>query len=255
MGRSPIVKEPWEVEVMREAGRIVAQGHDVIRRMIKPGISTGELDAAYEEHVRSRGAIPTFLGYRGYPASICASINSEVVHGIPSKDRKLEEGDILSIDCGATHKGYVGDAAFTTGVGKITEEAGKLIQHTKECLEIAIKTMGPGVRLSEISGAIEAHAVKGGYGIVKKYVGHGIGQDMHEEPQVPNYVIKPVESFEYVLKPGIVLAIEPMLNLGKDDVRTLEDNWTVVTVDGKLSAHWEHSIAVTEDGCEILTLP
>ena len=255
MSRAPTVKESWELEVMREAGRIVAQGHAIIREIAKPGISTEELDAAYEAHVRSKDAIPTFQGYRGFPKSICASINEEIVHGIPSPTRILQDGDILSIDCGATYQGYVGDAAFTMGIGPITEDAERLMATTKECLEIAIRTMGPGVRLSHMSAAIQNHAESNGYSIVKKYVGHGIGQQMHEEPQVPNYVIHPIQSFEYMLKPGIVLAVEPMLNIGTDKVKVLKDDWTVVTADGKLSAHFEHTIAVTETGREILTLP
>jgi methionyl aminopeptidase len=249
----PIVKEPWELALMREAGRIVARGLELLAGLVRPGVSTAHLDAAFERHVRESGAVPTFKGYRGFPGSICASINEEVVHGIPSPDRLLEEGDILSVDVGATYKGYVGDAAITVGVGRISEKAERLIDVTRRCLEEAILVVGPGVRLSKLSATIQAYAESRGYSVVKKFVGHGIGKDMHEEPQVPNYVIHPVESFEFVLRPGIVIAIEPMVNEGTDDVRTLKDNWTVVTRDRKLSAHFEHTVAVTKDGREVFT--
>lgn len=245
-----IVKDPWEIDIMREAGRIVADGIDLLIPMVKPGVSTGELDEAFEAFVRSRGAEPTFKGYRGYTASICASINHEVVHGIPSRDRFLREGDILSIDCGATFKGYVGDSAVTVPVGRVSEKAERLMEATRGALEAAIAAMGPGVRLSRVSRAVQQYAESRGYSVVKKYVGHGIGREMHEEPQVPNYVI---DNYEFVLKPGIVLAVEPMLNEGTDDVRVLKDDWTVVTKDGKLSAHFEHTIAVTTGGREVLT--
>lgn len=245
-----IVKEPWEIEIMREAGQIVGRGIELLIGMIQPGVSTAQLDQAFEKYVRSQNAIPTFLGYRGYTASICASINEEVVHGIPSPDRIVEDGDILSIDCGATYKGYVGDSAVTVGVGKIAAKAQRLLDVTRECLEAAIRTIGPGVKLSKVSRAIQEHAESRGYTVVKKYVGHGIGREMHEDPQVPNYVI---DSYEFHLKPGIVLAVEPMVNEGTDDVRVLDDDWTVVTKDGKLSAHFEHTIAVTKDGRDVLT--
>ncbi len=245
-----IIKEPWEIDIMRVAGGIVGTGLEMLRGMMKPGVSTAELDAAFEEHVRSHDAVPTFKGYRGFPASICASINEEVVHGIPSPDRILEEGDLLSVDCGATYKGYVGDSAMTVGIGKIRPEAKRLMDVTRESLEKAIEAMGPGVPLSRVSGAVQKHAEDHGYAIVRKYVGHGIGRAMHEDPQVPNYVI---EGYDFMLRPGIVLAIEPMLNLGTEDVRTLSDDWTVVTKDAKLSCHSEHTIAVTETGTEVLT--
>lgn len=255
MRRSPILKAPWELAIMREAGRLVALGIERLTAMIRPGVSTAELDTAFEEFVRSRGAVPTFKGYRGYPASICASINDEVVHGIPSQARKLREGDLISIDCGVTHQGYVGDSAVTVGVGRISPEAEKLIRVTRESLEAAIRTMGPGVRLSRVSAAVQQHAESNGFSVVKKYVGHGIGQEMHEEPQVPNYVMAGSDVADYVLKPGLVLAVEPMLNIGTDDVRVLRDDWTVVTEDGALSAHFEHTIAVTPGGREVLTVP
>ena len=245
-----IVKDAWEIDLMRRAGRIVAEGHRLLREMAKPGVSTWDLDAAYEKHVRDSGATPTFKGYRGFPASICASINEEVVHGIPSPDRLLKEGDILSIDCGATYKGYVGDAAFTMGIGELPRRTRKLLEATEGSLMAAIEQVGPGARLSRIARTIQDYAESRGFSVVKKFVGHGIGQAMHEEPQVPNYVI---ENYEFVFRPGHCIAIEPMLNEGTDDVKVLADDWTVVTMDGRLSAHFEHTVAVTKEGREILT--
>jgi methionyl aminopeptidase len=247
------VKSDWEIDIMRQAGRIVGEGLKLLEKSVKPGISTGDLDAIFEKHVRASGATPTFKGYRGFPASLCVSINEEVVHGIPSNERKLKEGDIVSLDAGATFKGYVGDAAVTVGVGKISAKAQKLIDVTRETLESAIAVVGPGAKLSVIAATIQNYAESRGYAVVKKYVGHGIGQKLHEEPQVPNYVIKPIESFEFILRPGHCIAIEPMVNEGTDDVRTLSDDWTVVTKDRRLSAHFEHTIAVTKDGREVLT--
>jgi methionyl aminopeptidase len=249
------VKEPWELDLMREAGRIVARGLQLLQKNLRPGMSTGELDAMFEKHVRASGAVPTFKGYRGFPASLCVSINEEVVHGIPSPDRVVKDGDLVSLDAGATYKGYVGDSAVTVGVGKVPERAKRLMQVGRECLEKAIAAVGPGARLSEIARAVQTHAEGSGYSVVKKYVGHGIGQKLHEDPQVPNYVIHPIESFEFILRPGHAIAIEPMVNEGTDDVRTLADDWTVITKDRKLSVHFEHTIAVTASGREILTLP
>jgi methionyl aminopeptidase len=249
----PIVKTAAEIEIMRQAGQIVGRGLKLLEEMVRPGISTADLDAAFEKHVRGSGAVPTFKGYRGYPASICASINEEVVHGIPAPNRVLKEGDIISIDAGATFKGYVGDAAVTVGVGKITEKAQKLIEVTRQALEEAIKVVGPGAKLSQIARAVQSYAEERGYSVVRDYVGHGIGTSMHEAPQVPNYVMQPIDSFEYVLKPGICIAIEPMVNEGKHHVHTLKDDWTVVTNDKKLSAHFEHTVAVTKDGRDVLT--
>ena len=253
MGQVPIVKSDAEIDIMRQAGRIVGEGLVLLQKSVRPGISTGELDALFEKHVRASGAIPTFKGYRGFPASLCVSINEEVVHGIPSYSRKLKEGDIVSLDAGATYKGYVGDSAVTVGVGKISDKAQKLIDVTRGSLEAAIALVGPGAKLSVIAAAIQEYAESRGYAIVKKYVGHGIGQDLHEAPQVPNFVQQPVRDFEYTLRPGICIAIEPMVNEGTDDVRTLSDDWTVVTKDRRLSAHFEHTIAVTKDGREVLT--
>lgn len=250
----PIIKSPREIGIMRQAGQIVAQGLKMLQEMVRPGISTADLDAAFEKHVRSSDARPTFKGYRGFPASICASINEEVVHGIPSPNRVLKDGDIISIDAGATFKGYVGDAAVTVGVGKITERAQRLIDVTRESLDQAILTVAPGARLSQIGATIQKYAEERGYSVVRDFVGHGIGTSMHEAPQVPNfYDPDHLENYEYILKPGIVIAIEPMVNEGTHRVHTLKDDWTVVTNDKKLSAHFEHTIAVTSDGHEVLT--
>jgi methionyl aminopeptidase len=248
-----IVKDDSEIAIMREAGRIVGLGLKLLQESVRPGISTGELDAIFEKHVRASGAIPTFKGYRGFPASLCVSINQEVVHGIPSNKRILKDGDIVSLDAGATYKGFVGDSAVTVGVGKISAKAQKLIDACRESLEAAIQVVGPGAKLSSIGRTVQEYAESRGYAVVKKYVGHGIGQDLHEEPQVPNFISGDVSRWEVILKPGYVLAIEPMLNEGTDDVKTLSDDWTVVTKDGRLSAHFEHTIAVTKTGREVLT--
>ncbi|HEV3026321.1 MAG TPA: type I methionyl aminopeptidase [Planctomycetota bacterium] len=247
------VKSDWEIDIMRQAGRIVGEGLKLLEKTVRPGISTGDLDAVFEKHVRASGAVPTFKGYRGFPASLCVSINEEVVHGIPSHDRLLKEGDIVSLDAGATYKGYVGDAAVTVGVGKIAPKAQKLIDTTRESLEAAIAVVGPGAKLSVIAATIQNYAESRGYAVVKKYVGHGIGQKLHEEPQVPNFVGDHLATWEFILRPGHCIAIEPMVNEGTDDVRTLSDDWTVVTRDRRLSAHFEHTIAVTKDGREVLT--
>jgi methionyl aminopeptidase len=247
------VKSDWEIDIMRQAGRIVGEGLKLLEKTVRPGISTGELDAVFEKHVRTSGAVPTFKGYRGFPASLCVSINEEVVHGIPSENRLLKEGDIVSLDAGATYKGYVGDAAVTVGVGRISPKAQKLIDTTRESLDAAIAVVGPGAKLSVIAATIQNYAESRGYAVVKKYVGHGIGQKLHEEPQVPNFVGEHLSTWEFILRPGHCIAIEPMVNEGTDDVRTLSDDWTVVTKDRRLSAHFEHTIAVTKDGREVLT--
>lgn len=253
MGQVPIVKSDAEIDIMRQAGRIVGEGLALLQKSVKPGISTGELDAIFEKHVRKSGAVPTFKGYRGFPASLCVSINEEVVHGIPSYSRKLKEGDIVSLDAGATYKGFVGDSAVTVGVGKISPKAQELIDVTRGSLEAAIALVGPDQKLSVIAAAIQNYAESRGYAVVKRYVGHGIGRDLHEAPQVPNFVQEPIRDFEYILRPGIVIAIEPMVNQGTDEVKTLSDHWTVITMDRRLSAHFEHTIAVTKDGREVLT--
>lgn len=236
---------------MREAGRIAAQVHEELRKAIRPGITTRELDALAERLIRQAGAIPTFKGYRGYPASICTSVNDEVVHGIPG-DRVLREGDIVAIDLGVTYKGYVGDCAYTWPVGQVSPEVERLLQVTREALERAIAECRPGKRLGDIGYAVQSYVESHGFSVVREYCGHGIGANMHEDPQVPNYG-RPGTGL--VLRPGMVLAIEPMVNTGTWMTRVLPDQWTVVTADGGYSAHFEHTVAITDQGPEILTLP
>lgn len=237
---------------MRVAGSIVAGAHALAGEMIKPGVSTQELDHAVEEYIRAAGAIPTFKGYNGFPASICASVNEEVVHGIPGK-RKLKEGDIISIDIGATYEGYVGDAAVTHGVGKISEDAQKLIDVTRESFFKGIAFAKEGYRLSDISNAIQTYVEANGFSVVRDFVGHGVGRQMHEDPAIPNYGVK---GRGPRLRQGMTLAIEPMVNIGSYDVVMLDDDWTVVTADGKYSAHYEHSVLITGTGePELLTIP
>jgi methionyl aminopeptidase len=244
-----ILKSRMELDVMREAGRIVALTHQELSKAIKPGVTTKELDELAETFIRSKGALPSFKGYGGFPGSICTSVNEELVHGIPGK-RTLQEGDIISLDVGACFQGYHGDSAWTYAVGKISEEDQRLLQVTEESLYKGLEKAIPGERLTDISHAIQIHAEAAGFSIVREYVGHGIGQSLHEDPQIPNFG-PPGRGPR--LKPGMVLAVEPMVNAGERYVRTLEDNWTVVTVDGKKCAHFEHTIAITEDGYEILT--
>jgi methionyl aminopeptidase len=244
-----IRKSRNEIEKMRRAGLVVAETLRELRRMVEPGITTRELDAYAEKRIRSTGAYPTFKGYRGFPASICASVNDEVVHGIPSQ-RKLREGDIIKIDCGATLDGYVGDAAITVGVGSISLEIEKLMEITRESLFQAVKKMVPGNRLYDVSYAVQEYVELRGYTVVREFCGHGIGQKMHEDPQVPNYG-RPGTGPK--LKEGWVLAVEPMVNAGTHDVHVLPDGWTVKTKDGKASSHFEHTIAITENGPQVLT--
>lgn len=245
-----ILKTAEEIAVLREAGRIVARCLEILAEAIRPGITTGELDAIAEAFIRKSGGIPTFKGYFGYPASICTSPNDVVVHGIPGP-RVLKDGDIVSIDVGVTYKGFVGDAAYTWPVGRVSEAARKLLRVTEEALHAGIAQARPGNRLGDISHAVQAHVEAHGFSVVRDYVGHGVGRRMHEEPQVPNFG-PPGKG--PVLAAGMVLAIEPMVNAGGHEVFTDRDNWTVRTRDGKLSAHFEHSVAITEDGPEILTL-
>lgn len=244
-----ICKTPREIEIMREAGKIVALTHQELQKFITPGITTKELDTIAERFIRSLDAIPSFKGYNGFRGSICASVNEELVHGIPG-DRVLHEGDIISIDIGAKYNGYHGDSAWTYAVGAITHETQKLLDVTEESLYLGIKEAKPGERLSNISHAIQTYVESHQFSIVREYVGHGVGQDLHEDPQIPHY--GPPNKGPR-LKPGMVLAIEPMVNAGKRYVRTLADNWTVVTTDGKNCAHFEHTVAITETGYEILT--
>lgn len=244
-----ILKSKEEIEVMREAGKIVADTHQIIKEAIVPGITTRELDMIAENNIKKYNAVPSFKGYGGFPGSICASINDKVVHGIPG-DEIVKEGDIISIDIGAYYKGYHGDSAKTHGVGLISEENRKLIEVTKESFYEGLKFAKVGYRLSDVSHAIQAHVEKNGFSVVRELVGHGIGKDLHESPNVPNYG-RPNKG--PILKPGMVLAIEPMINQGSYHVYCLSDNWTIVTGDGKNSAHYEHTIAITEKEPLILT--
>jgi methionyl aminopeptidase len=245
-----VCKSAAELEYMREAGRIVAETHRLLRRAIRPGVTTAELDRLAEEYIRSQGAVPSFKGYNQYPASICTSVNDELVHGIPGP-RVLNEGDIISIDIGARFQGYHGDSAWTYPVGEISAEHRRLLEVTERSLMEGLKHVKAGVRLYTVSHAIQRVVEEAGMSVVREYVGHGIGAKLHEEPQIPNYGI-PDRGPR--LKAGMTLAIEPMVILGERHVRTLEDNWTVVTADGSWCAHFEHTVAVTEDGCEILTV-
>jgi methionyl aminopeptidase len=246
-----VYKSPPEVDRMRRAGRIVADTIDRVLAAVAPGRSTADLDAVAEEHIRAHDARPSFLGYRGFPASICASLNDEVVHGIPSPKRVLREGDLLSLDFGAIWEGFHADAAVSVFVGEPpSAEAEKLVRVTEESLEAGISQIRPGGRLSDISHAVEQVVVGAGFEVVREYVGHGVGRELHEDPQIPNYG-PPGRGPE--LRPGLVIAVEPMVNLGGWETRVLADDWTVVTMDGLLSAHFEHTIAVTEDGHEVLT--
>lgn len=251
-------KSPRELDLMRTAGRIVAECLEISRSMARPGVATLEVDQAVEAHIRSRGAEPAFKGYRtrmkkpAFPASICISVNEEVVHGIPGP-RKFKEGDLVSLDCGARYKGYYGDAALTVPVGKVSPVADRLLKVGQESLDRAIAALGPGVRLSSVSATIEQCIRASGFDLVRQYVGHGIGQELHEEPQVPNFVSKDLVNWDVVIQPGWVLAIEPMVTEGAGDTEELSDHWTVVTRDRKLAVHFEHSVAVTETGREVLT--
>lgn len=244
-----ILKSEREVQKMRKAGKVVAETHALLKELIKPGVTTLELDKAAEDFIRKHGAEPAFKGYHGFPGSICASINEEVVHGIPGL-RKLKNGDIISIDIGTIVDGYYGDSAKTYAVGEISETASKLIEVTKQSFYEGIKYAKVGYRLSDISHAIQKHVEENGFSVVRDYVGHGIGQEMHEDPQIPNFG-QPGKGPR--LRAGMVLAIEPMVNVGKFHVKVLNDNWTVITTDEKLSAHYEHTIAITNDEPIILT--
>lgn len=235
---------------MREAGRIVALALETLAKAVRPGISTAELDAIAHAVALSHKATPSFLGYNGYPASLCASINEEVVHGIPSRERVLREGDIISLDFGVIYKGLQGDAAITVPVGQVSDTAQRLIAVTRQSLAKGIEQVLAGNRLSDISAAVQRHVESHGFSVVRQYVGHGIGRAMHEEPQIPNFG---PPGRGPVLKPGMVFALEPMVNVGGYSTRVLADDWTVVTEDGSLSAHFEHTVAVTDGGPQVLT--
>ncbi len=246
-----IYKSPPEIESMREAGRIVAGTIDATLAAVRPGASTADLNAVAEAYIMSRGATASFKGYRGFPASICASLNDEVVHGIPSPKRILKSGDILSLDFGAIWEGFHADAAVTVFVGEPpSAEAEKLVRVTEESLEAAISQIRPGGHLSDVSHAVEQVVEGAGFSVVREYVGHGVGRSLHEDPQIPNYG-PPGRGPE--LRPGLVVAVEPMVTMGDWKTRVLADDWTVVTADGSLAAHFEHTIAVTEGGHEVLT--
>lgn len=245
-----IQKSKREIEKMRKAGRLVAETHAFLKTLIKPGITTKELDEAAENFIRENNSIPAFKGYHGFPGSICASINEVVVHGIPGL-KKLNDGDIISIDIGTIVDGYYGDGAKTYAVGNISDEAQKLIDVTKQSFYEGIKFAKTGYRLSDISHAIQTYVEKNGFSVVRDFVGHGIGQKMHEDPQIPNFGLP---GSGPRLRAGMVLAIEPMVNIGGYHVKVLSDNWTAVTVDNNLSAHYEHTILITEDEPELLTI-
>jgi len=244
------IKSPREIEIMRRSGKITAKTLVRLMDAAKPGVTTGELDRIAEESIRSLGGVPTFIGYNGYPSSICTSVNDEVVHGMPG-DRALENGDLLSIDIGTTLEGYVSDSAVTVGIGEVGEAAQRLMRVTQECLMLGIAQMEVGKHLGDIGHAVQHYAESHGYGVVRALVGHGIGRKMHEDPQVPNYG---APGQGPLLRNGLVLAVEPMITEGAWEVETLEDGWTVVTEDGKLAAHFEHTIAITDSGPKILTL-
>jgi len=249
-----------EIEMLRRAGAVVADVLSKLQEQVRPGISTGELDELSSGMADAAGAVPLFRGVKGpyskkaFPGSICASINEQVVHGIPSREVTVKQGDLLSIDFGVKVDGYCGDAAVTLGVGQVSTSRQKLIDVTKRLLDIAISRMAPGVKWSEIAGEMESCADQAGFSVVKDFVGHGIGTEMHEDPKVPNFVSKELMRNDIILKEGMVLAIEPMVNMGSSNVRTLRDGWVVVTKDGKCSAHFEHTVAVVKDGCEVLTV-
>ena len=247
-----IYKSPAEIEQMRRAGRITAGAIEAMRDVVSPGVTTADLDAVAERFIRDQGGTPSFKGYRGFPGTICASINDEIVHGIPSPKRVLKTGDVLALDCGAIWEGYQGDSAVTVFVGgqAPSPEAEKLVRVTSDALDAAIAVIRPGGRLSDIGNAIQQVAEGAGFSLVREYGGHGIGRDMHEDPFIQNFG-PPGRGPE--LRPGLVVAVEPMANIGGPETRVLADDWTVVTADGSLSAHFEHTIAVTEDGNDVLT--
>jgi methionyl aminopeptidase len=245
-----ILKLPEEIDKMRTSNRMVAEILSELKERVKPGITTADLDRVSEDLARKKGAQPAFKGYRGYPFSLCISVNSEVVHGMPS-NRVLIEGDIVSLDYGVYYKGYYGDAAVTVPVGPVSEEAKKLIKTTEQGLYRGIEKAKAGNRLGDISSAIQDFVENAGFSVVRDFVGHGIGKNLHEEPQIPNFGTK---GRGIELRPGMVLAIEPMVNEGSYKVRVLDNGWTVVTQDGKLSAHFEHSVAITRNGPDILSM-
>jgi methionyl aminopeptidase len=250
----PVLKSPRELQIMREAGRIVARVHIALKEAVRPGVSTWELDQVALEVIQKHQAVSSFLGYRGYPANICASINEELVHGIPSKERILRDGDIISIDVGVRHRGFVGDSGWTYAVGTISAQAATLLQATEASLFAGIGQVRVGRRIADVSRAVQAEVERHKLHVVREYTGHGVGRQMHEPPQVLNYVGGDPDG-NLVMQPGLVIAIEPMVQVGTWQTRVLRDDWTVVSKDGSLAAHFEHTVAVTHNGPEILTLP
>lgn len=246
------IKSEREIKLMAEAGRLLAIVHEELEKALCPGMSTYDIDSLGEKVIRDLGCTPSFLNYNGYPASICVSVNNEVVHGIPKKSRIIEEGDIVSLDAGLIYKGYHSDAARTHAVGKVSEEAEKLIRVTEECFFEGIKFAREGNHLFEISAAIDRHAKAHGYGVVRDLCGHGIGKKLHEAPEIPNFT---VARRGVKLRSGMTLAIEPMINLGTEKVKWLADNWTVVTRDGSISSHYENTVLITDGDPVLLTLP
>lgn len=246
-----ILKSPDEIAIIRHAGRIVAEVLQLLVERLRPGLVERELDELVRREFRRRGVVPTFLGYQGFPAAVCVSINDEIVHGIPG-EREIKDGDLVSLDLGCTYKGFVADAAVTVGVGNVSPDGRRLIEVTREALWRGIGAARAGRRLGEIGAAIQSYVEGEGFSVVREYVGHGVGRQMHEEPQVPNYG---TPDSGPLLRPGMVLAIEPMVNMGDWRTRRDSDNWTVRTLDGALSAHFEHTIAITDGEAEVLTLP
>jgi methionyl aminopeptidase len=246
------LKSREEIVHMRGAGRIVAEILDVLEKAVAPGVTTWDLDQLAERLIHEKGARPAFKGYRGFPSCLCTSINHEVVHGIPSRKRRLQSGDLVKLDFGVVYEGFFGDSARTIPVGEVTEEAKELLDATRESLEAGIRAAVSGNHIGDIGHAVQSYVEARGYSVVRDFVGHGIGRKLHEEPQIPNYGMPGVGP---KLRPGMVLAIEPMVNAGTCDVETLDDDWTAVTLDGKLSSHWEHTVLVTDQGPEVLTRP
>ncbi|HCX97388.1 MAG TPA: type I methionyl aminopeptidase [Spirochaetaceae bacterium] len=243
------IKNKKQIEGIRASCQMLSALYDALKPLVQPGATPKDLDRFAYDFIVKNGGKPAFLGYEGYPATLCISVNDVVIHGIPGS-RPLEEGDIVGIDSGIDLDGFFSDAAFTLPVGKITTEAQKLLDVTKECLDLAIAQIKPHARISDISRAVFSHATKNGFKVVRQYCGHGVGLEIHEDPQIPNYVSAGPNPR---IMPGMVLAVEPMINVGTSDVRVLDDDWTVVTMDGSLSAHFEHTVLVTDSGCEVLT--
>jgi methionyl aminopeptidase len=244
------LKSVREIGLMRTGGHLLAEVMDRLRETVKPGLSTLEIDEDVESFIRARGATPAFKGYRGFPATVCISINEEVVHGIPSAHRRIKEGDIVGLDLGCIVEGYYADCAFTLAVGDVPPKVQQLLDVTRESLDVAITECRPGRRLSDVSHAVQTHVERSGFSVVRAFVGHGIGRALHEDPQIPNFG-DPGRGPQ--LRPGMVLAIEPMVTMGSWEVKVLDDGWTAVTRDGSLAAHFEHTIAITETGPEVLT--